>query len=356
MAEKAKKKNNAKGREVKVSTLLYSILIILGVAIVALGVLIYAFGWDNNLTRKAEKIIPYPAVVINKTNIISLADLSDNLNSVKKFYENQDFSKADMRIDFSTDNGKKRLKIKEREILNRMIEDKTIEILAKQRGITISDKMINDSLDQKLKEYGSGENLKDNLGRLYGWTIENFKNKIVKPDLYSQELEKAFNSQNPSIADAKLQIEKAEADLNKNKDFAIVAKEYSKGSTAQDGGELGWFKKDQLIPAISEAVFSLDKGKRSDILESPLGFHIVEVEDKKTENGDDLVKIRQIFVPTKTFAEYLTEEMKKMKFLVLIPGYSWNQDKAEAEFKSEDMKNFEKELINNSQGDASVLF
>ena len=152
------------------------------------------------------------------------------------------------------------------------------------------------------------------------------------------------------------QIEKAKEQLDKKKPFGDVAKEYSKGSTAKDGGELGWFKKDQLISEISDVVFSLEKGKTSDMLESPLGFHIIELEDKKTENGNNLVRIRQIFAPKKIFAEFLTEEMKKMSFRILLKEYSWNKEQAFLEFKNEEMKKFEQELINNSQGDASILF
>jgi hypothetical protein len=347
---------NKTEKQVKASTIIYAILIIIAVILIAIGVLIYGFGLKNNAIKKIEKIIPYPAVFINNFNFISAGSLSDNLDSVRKFYENQDFSKIDLRVDFSTENGQKRLKIKEKEILNRLTEDKAIEILAGKKGIKISNETVDQNLSRKMQEYGGGGDLNGNLNRLYGWTIQDFKDKIVKPDLYRQELEKSFDSENSSIQEARTQIEKAKAELDKKKDFGETAKAYSKGYTAQDGGELGWFKKNQLIPDISEKVFSLEKGKRSDILESSLGFHIVEVEDKKSENGEDLIRIRQIFSPKKLFSEYLAEEMKKMKILIFLKDYTWNKENSSLEFRNEDMKNFEKSLIENSQGDASIIF
>lgn len=353
---KKTKKSEQEKSDVKIPTVVYSALIIIFSFFVLLGIMIYGFGKEYGFIKKAEKIIPYPAAMVEKSNFISIGELNENLNSVKKFYETQDFSQFEMRVDFSTENGKKRLKMKEKEILNKMIEDKSVYFLAKKRGITINQEMVDHYLERKLEEYGSAENLKNNLEKLYGWTIADFKNKIVKPDLYKQELEKAFLAEDDSAEKSKEQIEKAKEELDRKKSFVEVAKKYSKGSTASDGGELGWFMKDQLISEISRVAFSMEKGERSKILESPLGFHIVEVEDKKTENGQDLVRIRQIFAPKKTFAEFLTEEMKKMDFAILIKDYYWDKERARAEFKSQEMKDFEKEVIENSQGDISVIF
>lgn len=355
---KSEKNENQKGnqKQIKLATIIYSILILLGGFLIACVIFIYVLGWNNSFIRKIEKVVLFPAASINNSQFVAANDLNENLDSVKKFYEAQDFSKINVRIDFSTEDGKNRLKIKEKEILNRMIEDKTIGILAARKGIKISKEEVDQNLERKLEEYGHGDDLKENLEKLYGWTIEDFKEKVIKPDMYKQELEKIFLSQDTTAIEAKNQIEKAQEELNKKKNFTDVAKNYSKGSTAQEGGELGWFQKNQLIPDISDTAFSLDKGKRSDILKSALGFHIIEVEDKKTENNIEMVKIRQIFIPTKTFSEFLSEEMKNMKFRIFLKDYFWNQEKLRVEFKNEEMKKTEQEIMKNSQGDASLMF
>lgn len=343
-------------KEIKTATLIYSALIIILGVIFFVGIAIYFFGWQSNSIKKIEKIIPYPAAIINHSHFIRISELNENLASVKKFYEVQDFSQLEMRVDFSTENGKKRLKIKEKEILNRMIEDKAIEILALKENIRITNDLVDQNLARKLEEYQTAEDLKNNLSRLYNWSIQDFKEKVVKPDLYRQELEKKFAASDNSAKKAEEKIKKALEELEKKKNFSEVAKNYSEGITAKEGGELGWFSKDQLIADIVEPVFFLEKGKRTGIIESPLGFHIVEVEDKKTENGQDLVKIRQIFTTKKTFPEFLNEEMKKMKFFIPLKEYTWNSETVRVDFKDEAMKNFEKEMIENSQGDASIMF
>ena len=62
------------------------------------------------------------------------------------------------------------------------------------------------------------------------------------------------------------------------KDFAALAKEFSQDSgSASQGGDLGWISKNMLVPQVEQAVFGLDAGKISGVIESPFGFHVLNV-------------------------------------------------------------------------------
>jgi len=74
-----------------------------------------------------------------------------------------------------------------------------------------------------------------------------------------------------------------EAELKKGADFANLAKEKSKDPGAADGGDLGYFTKQQMVPEFSEAAFKLDKGQISDPVKTQFGWHIIKVEDKRTK-------------------------------------------------------------------------
>ena len=71
--------------------------------------------------------------------------------------------------------------------------------------------------------------------------------------------------------------------MKKGADFATLAKEKSKDPGAADGGDLGYFTKDQMVPEFSEVAFKLDKGQVSDPVHTQFGWHIIKVEDKRTK-------------------------------------------------------------------------
>jgi peptidyl-prolyl cis-trans isomerase C len=73
------------------------------------------------------------------------------------------------------------------------------------------------------------------------------------------------------------------ADLKKGADFAAVAKEKSKDPAAVEGGDLGYFTKDQMVPEFSAVAFKLGKGELSDPVKTQFGWHIIKVEDKRAK-------------------------------------------------------------------------
>jgi peptidyl-prolyl cis-trans isomerase C len=85
-----------------------------------------------------------------------------------------------------------------------------------------------------------------------------------------------------------------EDQLKKGADFAALAKEKSKDPGAADGGDLGYFTKDQMVPEFAEVAFKLDKGQISDPVHTQFGWHIIKVEDKRTK-------------PTPTFDQVKTQ-------------------------------------------------
>ena len=71
------------------------------------------------------------------------------------------------------------------------------------------------------------------------------------------------------------------AQLKAGADFATLAKEKSKDPGGADGGDLGYFTKDQMVPEFAAVAFKLDKGQISDPVKTQFGWHIIKVEDKR---------------------------------------------------------------------------
>ncbi len=76
--------------------------------------------------------------------------------------------------------------------------------------------------------------------------------------------------------------QKVEADLKAGKDFAAEAKQYSMDTGSKDsGGELGFFPRGRMVPAFDAYVFSGPIGKISAPIKSQLGYHIIQIEERK---------------------------------------------------------------------------
>jgi parvulin-like peptidyl-prolyl isomerase len=75
-------------------------------------------------------------------------------------------------------------------------------------------------------------------------------------------------------ADARVQVRQWQAAAQRGADFAALAREYSKGSSAAQGGDLGYVKRDELVRPLSDAAFALRPGDVSDVVELPDGLHL----------------------------------------------------------------------------------
>jgi peptidyl-prolyl cis-trans isomerase C len=73
------------------------------------------------------------------------------------------------------------------------------------------------------------------------------------------------------------------ARIKGGEDFAKVATELSKDPSA-DGGDLGWFTKDRMVPEFSDAAFKLKKGEVSVPVKTQFGWHIIKIEDVRTKS------------------------------------------------------------------------
>ena len=81
--------------------------------------------------------------------------------------------------------------------------------------------------------------------------------------------------------------------IKKGEDFGTLAKALTEDpSGKQDGGDLGYFSRDQMVPEFSEVAFGLEKGQVSGPVKTQFGWHVLKVEDKRMREPPPFDKVR----------------------------------------------------------------
>jgi peptidyl-prolyl cis-trans isomerase C len=115
--------------------------------------------------------------------------------------------------------------------------------------------------------------------------------------VYAEAIKDVGNEQEVSarhiLVETEDEAKKVAADLKGGGDFVAIAKERSKDPGSKDqGGDLGFFGKDQMVPEFAEAAFKLDKGQTSDPVKSQFGWHIIRVDDKRTKEPPSFDQVK----------------------------------------------------------------
>src|SRR5215210_9475014 len=93
-------------------------------------------------------------------------------------------------------------------------------------------------------------------------------------------------------------------------DFAELAKQKSKDPGGSEGGDLGYFSKEQMVPEFANAAFKLENGQVSEPVKSQFGWHIIKVEDKRQKQVPEFDKVKdqiETFVVRKAQSEMVAK-------------------------------------------------
>ena len=116
---------------------------------------------------------------------------------------------------------------------------------------------------------------------------------------------------------ARAEIEKIQARIKAGEDFAKLAKENSKDpGSKENGGDLGFFTKGQMVKPFEDAAFALKPGMVSDIVETQFGYHIIKVTDRKAAGKYSLDEIKtklQAFLEEAKVQQDISDYVKALK-------------------------------------------
>ena len=124
---------------------------------------------------------------------------------------------------------------------------------------------------------------------------------------------------------AREKAEKLRKELAGGADFAALAKGNSTCPSSQQGGDLGFFGKGQMVPAFEKAAFALKPGEISDVVETQFGYHIIKLTEKKAAEKVDFKEVRpriEDYLKNQKVGaavnDYLTQARKTAKIEILL--------------------------------------
>jgi peptidyl-prolyl cis-trans isomerase C len=83
------------------------------------------------------------------------------------------------------------------------------------------------------------------------------------------------------LVDTKEEADALKLRIDNGESFEALAKRYSKCPSGQDGGDLGYFERGQMVKSFEDVAFSLPVGNVSDPVKTQFGWHLIKVYDKK---------------------------------------------------------------------------
>lgn len=268
----------------------------------------------------------YPQEVLDK--VVAVVDNEFILKSELDFQTNM------MAVQRKLDPASEELR---KQVLNAMIEEKLIYAQANFDSITVTDEEVTNRINYQIEVFKQQYGTLERIEQMYGMSIEKIKRELrdeIQKSLMIQKLQEKnfsnveaskreieifFNTYKDSIGliPEKVKIShiyknpKASA-ANKEKyrlfaqaildsiksgaDFSEMAKKYSEDpGSASQGGDLGFVKRGVFYPEFEAVAFSLEPNQISDVVESPVGFHIIQMLERRGES----IKTRHILVKIK---------------------------------------------------------
>jgi len=158
---------------------------------------------------------------------------------------------------------------------------------------------------------------------------EEHKKEFVKPE---QVALRAIEISTDGKKEADLPDLKKKADdmlrrIKDGEDFATLAKRFSDGSTAQQGGFLGVYKRGELSKQLEDQVFAMKKNQLTDVIETKQGYLILQVLERYEEGEQPFEKVENEIMDhlysermEPTLREYL-KTLREQSYVVVKPGY-----------------------------------
>jgi hypothetical protein len=285
-----------------------SIFVVLVVGFFVYCVLsLYRFDSTSTFIYRVTQVIPFPVAKAGP-HWVSYENYLFELRHYIHYYQTQ------QKVDFTSTSGKQQLDAFRKVALKQVVDQAYIKQLADQHKVSVSDKELNDEIDllRNQNRLGSSDEVfQDVLHEFWGWSLDDFKREL-KSQILAQKVTSDMDTATHARAQDVLN------QIANGGDFGGIAKAISDDpSTKSAGGDYGIAidkNNRDLSPQVVDALFKLQVGQSSGIVETPQGLEIVKVR----EIDGSTVRASHIFFQFKginTYVDPLKQKEKPRDFI-----------------------------------------
>lgn len=261
---------------------LWVIIVIVAAYLITGGVFafsVYKYHKDGKATQIAVKAYPYSVAWVGIQPVWA-NEYYKQLSYVKKFSEKSNQPITDMNLIRS-------------QIVDQMAQNVLIHKEAKKYKVKVTKQDIDDAYNKLADQNGGADQVKKVLDEMYGMNVKDFRN-LISDQLLREKIQTdvlvQVNAKHILIKDEAKAKDVLDKVKKGEKSFEDLAKEFSEDSGTKDnGGDLGWFGRGQMVKEFEEAVFKLNKGDvTQDLVKTDFGYHIIKLVDKKGQVDQSL--------------------------------------------------------------------
>jgi peptidyl-prolyl cis-trans isomerase C len=207
-------------------------------------------------------------------------------------------------------------------VLDDLVNQTLLAQAARDQGFKLNEADLQTRIDELTHQVGSPQALTDWM-EAQGYSEDEFRSALVRSvtaTWMSEQIAEAVPWTADQVHARQILLYNSTdassllSQLNNGADFTILAFQYDPAT----GGDLGWFPKGYLTePVLEDAAFRLDPGKYSDVIETPLGFHILLVIERDPQHP--LTSDARMTLQANALTMWLAERRDQSEIKILVP-------------------------------------
>ena len=261
---------------------------------------LYKFQSTSGFMYGVTRVVPFPVAKVGDS-WVSYESYLFELRRNMHYYHTQ------QQTDFSSKSGKDQLALLKKQAMNQTIEDAYVKQLAKENGVSVSSKEVDNQVALVRQENRLGNSdrvFNDVLKQFWGWNQNDFKREL-RQQLLQQAVVAKLDTQTNDKAESALK------QLQGGADFANLAKQSSQDqNTAANGGAYAapiTPTSRDVAPIVTASLFKLKAGQVSGLINTGYTLEIVKVLDA-TQNSVQAAHIQFNFKPISDFTKPLRKQ------------------------------------------------